>query len=167
MFIQSHLEHEIFTYGLKGWFLIPFAASDKLIKSFFFFPRKSVPFHSCLQNDWSKMFSVSGMLGSHIHQFSWQRTQLIRACTDVFKTALTCFQSLADTSVKVQDTAEHWRLSAHTSPTAGKTTLNCRPSFPCSEGTINSLWLFKIMHSYHLVKTYTCITSHKTKAMEI
>lgn len=35
MFIQSHLGHEIFTYGLKASFLIPFAASDKLIKSFF------------------------------------------------------------------------------------------------------------------------------------
>lgn len=32
MFIQSHLVHEIFTYGLKGSFLILFAASDKLIK---------------------------------------------------------------------------------------------------------------------------------------
>lgn len=32
MFIQSHLVHEIFTYGFKGSFLILFAASDKLIK---------------------------------------------------------------------------------------------------------------------------------------
>lgn len=32
MFIHSHLVHEIFTYRLKGWFLILFAASDKLIK---------------------------------------------------------------------------------------------------------------------------------------
>lgn len=32
MFIQSHLVHEIFTYGLKGSILILFAASDKLIK---------------------------------------------------------------------------------------------------------------------------------------
>lgn len=32
MFIQSHLVHEIFTYGFKGSFLILFAAYDKLIK---------------------------------------------------------------------------------------------------------------------------------------
>lgn len=66
------------------------------------------------------MFSVYGVLGSHIRQFSWQRTQLIRVCTDVFKIALTRFQSLADTSVKVKDTAERRRLSAHTSPAAAK-----------------------------------------------
>lgn len=40
MFIPSHLVHEIFTYGLKGSFLIPFAACDKLIKSIFFFFKK-------------------------------------------------------------------------------------------------------------------------------
>lgn len=61
MFIQSHLVHEIFTYGLKGSFLILFAASDKLIK----YKTQKIkkvwfPFDSCLQNGWSKVLSMSG-----------------------------------------------------------------------------------------------------------
>lgn len=74
MFIQSHLVHEIFTYGFKGSFLILFAASDKLIKYTKQKIKKAwVPFHSCLQNGWSKVFSVSRTPGRSILQFSWQR----------------------------------------------------------------------------------------------
>lgn len=126
--------HEIFTYGLKGSFLILFAASDKLIQKKKI-KKVWVPFHSCLQNDWSKMFSVSGMLGSHIHQFSWQRTRLIRICTDVFKIALTRFRN---------------------------TTLQ-RPqsSFPCSKCTITSFRLLKITQNYHM-RTMMC-TLHPMK----
>lgn len=52
MFIQSHLGHEIFTYGLKGSFLIPFAASGKLIKSIYLFFSKKVGSISQLFTEW-------------------------------------------------------------------------------------------------------------------
>lgn len=165
MFIQSHLVHAIFTYGLKGSFLIPFAASDKLIKSIFF---KKIGSISKLFTEW---------LVQNVQRV-WDAGKpyppILLAKNPADKSMYRCFQNSSDPfSVSGWHQCEGERYSRALTtvcthvPNGSKTTLNCRPSFPCNKGTINSLWLFKIMHSYHLVKTYMCITSHKTKAMEI